>query len=397
MGARGAFTLAGALTFAELGAALPRAGGKYIWLTEAYGELVGFLHGWANFTVVASGALAALSIVFAEYVGYFVPLGPVGTRAVAIGALLVLALVSMVGVRVAAVVGDALTLAKLGAIGAIVIAAFALGHPSRGDQAWPDAAKVPGASAMAAGMIGVFWSYGGWQHASFAAGEAKHPARDVPRGMIVGTIIVTVVYVFANLAYLRARPMSAIMASRHVASDAVEALVGRAGGRAVAAAIALSALRTASIYTLTAPRLYWAMAERGLFFRGVADLHPRWRTPVRAIALQTAWAVVLVLAWGTFESLISYVVFVDWIFFGLAGAAVFVMRRRGKAADGAYRVPGYPVVPLVFVAVSLWFVLSTLWGQPTQALAGTVLLALGVPVYAIWRKRRGPVAPAAGG
>jgi len=149
----------------------------------------------------------------------------------------------------------------------------------------------------------------------------------------------------------------------------------------------VSALGTAGIYTLTAPRLYWAMAERRLFFPRVAELHPRWKTPVRAIVLQTAWAIVLVLAWGTFEGLVSYVVFVDWIFFGLAGAAVVVLRRRRGAPDG-YRVPGYPVVPLAFVAVSGWFVASTLRGQPKQAIAGAVLLGLGVPVFAFWKRRR---------
>jgi len=188
------------------------------------------------------------------------------------------------------------------------------------------------------------------------------------------------------VAYLRLLSFDALASSPRVASDAVRAAVGNVGGAVVAAAVAVSALGTVGIYTLTAPRLYWAMAERGLFFRGVAQLHPRWRTPVRAIVLQTAWACVLVLAWGTFEGLVSYVVFVDWIFFGLAGAAVVVLRRRRGPPEG-YRVPGYPIVPLVFVALSAWFVASTLRGQPAQALAGGALLALGVPAYFTWRRR----------
>ena len=170
---------------------------------------------------------------------------------------------------------------------------------------------------MGAAMIGVLWSYGGWQHASFAAGEAKRAGRDVPLGMIIGTAIITLVYVLATVAYLRLLPLDVLIASPHVASDAVQAAIGPVGGSIVAAAIAASALGTAGIFTLTAPRVYWAMADRGLFFKGVADLHPTWRTPVRAIVLQTAWAIVLVLAWGTFESLVSYVLFVDWLFFGL--------------------------------------------------------------------------------
>ena len=242
---------------------------------------------------------------------------------------------------------------------------------------------------MGAAMIGVLWSYGGWQHACFAAGEAKRPGRDVPIAMILATAIITTAYVLANVAYVRLLPREVLTTSPHVASDAVQAALhgaaGRAGGAAVAAAVAASAIGTAGIFTLTTPRVYWAMAERGLFFRGVADLHPVWRTPVRAILLQTAWAVVLVLAWGTFERVIGYVLFVDWIFFGLTGAAVFVMRRRAGGPPAGYRVPGYPLVPLAFVATSLWFVASTLRSQPVQALAGAALLGLGVVVHRAWR------------
>lgn len=381
----GAVTLAGALTFAELGAAMPRAGGQYVWLSEAYGGLVGFLHGWAYFLVVATGAIAALAIVFAEYVGYFVPLGKTGTTLVALAALAVLAGINVVGVRLAAAVGDALTLAKLAALAAIVGLAVWKGG-AQVDAVEATGAGSVGAAGMGAAMIGVLWSYGGWQHASFAASEAKRPQRDVPLGMVLGASIVTLVYLLTNVAYLRLLPLGAIIASPHVASDAVEAAIGRAGGAAVAAAIAVSALGTAGIFTLTTPRVYWAMAERGLFFRGMGDLHPRWRTPARAILLQTAWAAVLVLAWGTFESLVSYVLFVDWLFFGLTGAAVFVLRRR-QGPPEHYRVPGYPLVPLAFIGMSLWFLGSTLWGQPKQALAGAALLALGVPVYMLWKRR----------
>ena len=375
----GVVTLAGALTFAELGAIMPRAGGQYVWLSEAYGGLVGFLHGWAYFVVVVTGAIAALAIVFAEYVGYFVPMGPWATRGLAIGALFVLAAVNIVGVRLAAAVGGLLTVVKLVALAGIIGLGLALGHGGR-------AAVAPAEGAgMGAAMIGVLWSYGGWQHASFAAGEAKRAERDVPLGMIFGTAIITLVYVLATVAYLRLLPLDVLIASPHVASDAVQAAIGPAGGSIVAAAIAASALGTAGIFTLTAPRVYWAMADRGLFFRGVADLHATWRTPVRAIVLQTAWAIVLVLAWGTFESLVSYVLFVDWIFFGLTAAAVFVMRRRlGRPAG--YRVPGYPVVPLVFIGVAVWFLASTLRAQPVQAVAGALLLGIGVPVYRLWKR-----------
>ncbi|HEX8793736.1 MAG TPA: amino acid permease [Polyangiaceae bacterium] len=393
-GLGGLLTLAGALTFAELGAAMPRAGGQYVWLSEAYGSLVGFLHGWAYFLVVATGAIAALAIVFAEYVGFFVPMGAVATRLVAIGALAVLAIVNVVGVRAAADVGGALTVLKLAALagivllGALAVAGVHFGAARAVAPVAGERIDAGAATGIGAAMIGVLWSYGGWQHASFAAGEARRPERDVPLAMILATAIITTTYVLANFAYISLLPRSALMTSPHVASDAVQAAVGHAGGAVVAAAVAASAIGTAGIFTLTTPRVYWAMAERGLFFRGVADLHPVWRTPVRAIVLQTAWAMVLVVAWGTFERVIGYVLFVDWIFFGLTGAAVFVMRRRSRGQPAGYRVPGYPLVPLAFVATSLWFVLSTLRAQPVQAVAGAALLGVGALVHRAWRGAR---------
>ena len=388
-GLGGVVTLAGALTFAELGDAMPRAGGQYVWLSEAYGGLVGFLHGWAYFLVVATGAIAALAVVFAEYLGVLVPLGRAGTTGVALAALAGLAVVNVAGVRIAARVGGALSVAMLAALACIVgLAAWKGVEGSTGAGTGTGTFTGTGVGVgMGAAMIGVLWSYGGWPHASFAAGEAKDARRDVPRALVLASGIVTLVYVLANLAYLRLLRWSTLASSPHVASDAVEAAVGRAGGAVVAAAIATSALGTAGIFTLTTPRLYWAMAERGLFFRGVADLHPRWRTPVRAILLQTAWAAVLVLAWGTFESLVGYVLFVDWIFFGLTGAAVFVLRRRTGVPAG-YRVPGYPLVPLLFVGTSVWFVASTLVAQPAQAVAGAALLGVGVRVYLSAGRRR---------
>ncbi len=397
-GLGGLLTLAGALTFAELGAAMPRAGGQYVWLSEAYGSLVGFLHGWAYFLVVATGAIAALAIVFAEYIGFFVPMGAAATRVVAIGALAVLAVVNIVGVRAAANVGGALTVLKLAALAGIVVLGLLAGvsaaphavaaadaHAAVAAAGAASGAGTGAAAGMGAAMIGVLWSYGGWQHASFAAGEAHRPERNVPLAMILGTAIITTAYVLANVAYVRLLPPSVLRTSPHVASDAVQAAVGHAGGAAVAAAVAASAIGTAGIFTLTTPRVYWAMAERGLFFRGVADLHPVWRTPVRAIVLQTAWAMVLVVAWGTFERIIGYVLFVDWIFFGLTGAAVFVLGRRAGVPAG-YRVPGYPLVPFAFVATSVWFVASTLLAQPLQAVAGAALLGVGVLVHRAWRR-----------
>ena len=389
----GAATIAGALTFAELGAMMPGAGGMYAYLSEAYGDLVGFLQGWAYLLVVATGAIAALALVFAEYVAFFIPLDVTGQRAVAVGALVVLAMVNVLGVCAAASMTSAMTALKLAALAALVL--FGMLAPATPSTPWTGSA-VPGGAAIAAALIGVLWSYGGWQHATFAAAEARRPARDVALGIVLATALVTLVYLAANATYFHLLPIEAIRTSSKVASDAAVVAVGRGGASFIAASVALSALGTVGVYTLTSPRVYWTMAERGLFFRGIGAVHPRFRTPSRAILLQTVWASVLVLFWGTFENLISYVLFVDWIFFGLTGAAVLILRRRLPNAERPYRVPLYPLLPLLFVAVAAWFVASTLWGQPRESLAGGALLALGIPVFWAWDRRRQKKAPPPG-
>jgi APA family basic amino acid/polyamine antiporter len=236
-------------------------------------------------------------------------------------------------------------------------------------------------------MVGVLWSYGGWQHATYTAAEAKDPRRGIPRAMVIGSGIVVLVYLLANIAYLALLSPQAMGASPHLAADALGAVLGPAGGTAVAVAIFISTFGTAGIYTLTAPRIYHAMASDGVFFRSVAAVHPRFRTPVVAILLQSGWAILLVLFWGTFENLISYVVFTDWIFFALAAASVFLFRRRNPDAERPYRTIGYPFTPLFFIAVAVWFVVSTLIEKPEQAWAGLLFLALGVPVYYYWKRR----------
>lgn len=384
----GVMALAGALTFAELGGLMPGAGGVYVYLCEAYGPLAGFLYGWAYFLVVNTGGIAALSLAFATYLGYFIPLSPGGVTASAVAGLVVVTVVNVRGVKVGGLFSDIFTILKLWGILFLIVVGLGWGSLGRLDFSAP-LISVPGGlgSALAVAMVGVLWSYGGWQHASFAAAEAKDPGRTVPFAMITGAIVVVVVYLLANLAYLMLLPVETIGASGRVAADAMESILGPAGGRIIAGAIFISTFGTAGIYTLTAPRIYFAMARDGLFFRSVAAVHPRFGTPAVAIMVQTAWAIVLVLFWGTFENLISYVVFTDWIFFALAAASVFVLRRRRPDAARPYTTPWYPFTPLLFIGIAVWFVLNTLISRPREAWAGLSFLALGVPVYYFWRSR----------
>jgi len=382
----GLMALSGALTFAELGAMMPRAGGVYVYLTQAYGGIIGFLYGWAYFLVVNTGGIAALSVAFATYFGYFVPLSPAGIKIAAIVGIVVVTLINVLGVKAGGVFSDVFTMLKLAGIVGLI--AVGIGWGTSGETSFlAPLGDLPGGpgSALAVAMVGVLWSYGGWQHATFTAGEAKDAKRSVPVAMIIGALVVTIIYLLTNVSYMFLLSPSQIAASSRVASDAIQVILGPIGGSIIALAIFISTFGTAGIYTLTAPRIYYAMASDGLFFRKVAEIHPKFHTPAFAIIFQSLWAIVLILFWGTFENLISYVVFTDWIFFSLAAASVFLFRQRLPEAERPYKALGYPFTPVFFIAASVWFVLNTFVEKPAQAWAGIGLLALGVPVYHFWK------------
>ncbi|MCU0452972.1 MAG: amino acid permease [Bacteroidetes bacterium] len=383
----GVMALCGALTFAELGAMLPRAGGVYAFLTEAYGGTVGFLYGWAYFLVANTGALGALAIAFSTYFGYFVPLSETGTLAVAIGGIILVTIINVLGVKAGGIFSDVFTLLKLAGIGVLVVAGFGWGSAATTDLFTSLSVGEGGlASAITLAAVSVLWSYGGWQHATFTAAEAKDPQRTVPRALIIGASVVTAVYLITNLAYLFLLTPQQMAASPRVAADALASVMGPVGGSIIALTIFISTFGTTGIYTLTAPRIYYAMAADGVFFRKVAEVHPRFHTPIYAILLQSVWAIILLLFWGTYEKLISYVVFTDWIFFALAAAAVFVLRRTRPTADRPYRTFGYPFTPALFVLLASLFVLYTLVEKPLESGVGLAFLALGIPVYRMWRR-----------
>jgi len=385
----GLMALAGGLTFGELAAMMPRAGGQYVYLKEAYGSLVGFLFGWAYFVVCNAGGLGALSVAFATYVGFFVPLTPFWIKAIAIGGLFMLTALNVLGVRAGAVFSDVFTALKIAGILGLVAVGLSLGSSQTTDFT-VGLGAMPGSvwNGLALAMVGVLWSIGGWQHATYASAEIKDPKRTLPLAMIIGTSAVTLIYLATNVAYMFLMTPAEMAASPRIAADAVAKVLGPGGGRLISLVIFISTFGVVGIYTLTAPRIYYAMASDGLFFRKVAEIHPRFATPAVAIVSQSVWAAVLILFWGTFENLISYVVFTDWIFFALAAASVVVFRFTRPHAERPYRVPGYPFVPLFFVGMSAWFVAVTLVQKPAQALAGLAFLALGVPVFFYWRRQR---------
>lgn len=384
----GVVTLTGALTFAELGAMFPQAGGVYVYLKEAYSELFGFLYGWAYLLVITSGANAALSIACAYYLTFIIPLSDAGIKITAIAALIVVTIINIFRVRAAEMFTNVFTGLKLFGIATVVV--IGLGWGKAKISLFSGAAATPSsglATAFGLAFIGVLWSYGGWQHASFVAGEARDARRTIPKAMILGALVVAVVYLLTNIAYLCLLPISDIAASSSLAADAISTIIPF-GGALIALLIAISTFGTLGIYTLSAPRIYYAMSRDGLFFKNLAKVHPRFHTPVNSILAQSTWAVVLLLFWGTFEDLITYVVFMDWIFFGLTAAALFIFRRTRKDLPRPYKTLGYPFVPAVFIVITFLFVLNSLIEKPRHAWAGLILMTFALPVFLFFKNRR---------
>jgi APA family basic amino acid/polyamine antiporter len=381
----GLLILCGALTFAELGALMPQAGGVYVYLSEGYGKLFGFLYGWAYILVVNTGGIAALSVAFTTYLAYFFPMSAVALKIVAVCGILFLTIINVVGVKVGGIFSDVFTVLKLIGIFGVIAVGFIWGSSSFIDFSFNTSSGISGSLAVA--MVGVLWSYGGWQHATYAAGEAKNAKKDVPTAMIIAALSVTVIYVLINIGYMLLLPVNTIANSPSVAADAVKTVLGPVGGGIIALAIFISTFGTAGIYTLTAPRIYFAMAKDGIFFPQIAKIHPKFNTPSNAIIIQSTWAVLLIMFWGTFENLISYVVFTDWIFFGLTAASVFIFRKKMSGVKRDYKTLGYPVTPILFILMAAWFVINTLIEKPEQAIAGLIMLALGLPVYFYWSSK----------
>jgi basic amino acid/polyamine antiporter, APA family len=389
----GAVALAGALCFGELGARRPRAGGGYVYLREAWGPLPAFLYGWALLLVIATGAIAAVAVMFADYTLALFGLPARLTLPLAIGAIVLLSGINYLGVRSGALTQNVFTVLKLVALAALIGAGLVVAGPA--EAGTPPVAGVTrsGAGAIAgfgAALVPVLFTYGGWQQTNFIAEEIIDAEQTLPRALVLGVVLVVLVYLAANLAYLRVLGVGALAASAAPAAEVMERVLGPRGARLIAAGIAVSTFGFLNLVILVTPRVLQAMAADGLFFPRLAELHPVHRTPAAAIGLQAVWAILLTLT-GSFAQLVDYVAFGDWIFFGLTVAGLFVYRRRerGRAAGpaGGFRVPGYPWVPALFVLAAAYVVVSAVAANPRNAAMGALLIGLGVPVYWYWERR----------
>jgi APA family basic amino acid/polyamine antiporter len=377
----GAMALSGALCYGELAARLPDAGGGYVYLREAYGRGLAFLYGWKCLLVMDPGITAALAVGLAAYVGYIVPLSPNAAKAVAVAAIAGAALVNMVGVGIGARLMQWMTAFKLGALILMAVLALSLGA-GRWTNFLPFVAQRAGADplpgALAPAIVSAFFAFGGWWEIGKLAGEARNPARTLPRALALGVVSVTAIYIVTSAVFLYLVPIEAVRSNDAFAARAGQALFGRAGGTVLSIIVIVAVLGSLLALLMALPRVYYAMARDGVFLRSVAVPHRRFGTPARAIAIQATLASVLV-ALGTFDQILTYFVFVTVFFVGLTVAALFVLRRR--RATAAYRTPGFPATPLFFLLLVALLLFLLLVHNPLQVLIGVAVVALGAPVY----------------
>jgi APA family basic amino acid/polyamine antiporter len=397
----GVLSLAGALTYAELAAAMPGAGGEYVYLTEAYGPLWGFLYAWTQMWIAKSGSIATLATAFFEYTAHFVPVfeqvwftaGPFAVKYGQVFAMvLILALggINYLGVKVGGDVQVAVTGLKVGLIALIILAGLFYSHPVTGAPSIPAPPLVAGFTAA---LVAALWAYDGWNNVGMVASEIRNPQRNLPLALIFGTAGVVAFYMLANWAYFRVLSPADVGSHKLVAAEMMQRMQGAAGASAVSVAAMISIFAALNGSILSGARVPYAAARDGLFFHAAARVNPAFHTPGGSILMLTAWSAVLVLS-GKYEELFDFVIFGSWILYAMATASVFVLRRKRPDLARPYRTLGYPVVPLLFLVGAALLEISTLWSLPRQSLAGIVLILLGLPFYFYWNSRRTEYRPA---
>lgn len=380
----GLLSMAGCLTYAELASTMPQSGGQYVYLREAFGEHVAFLNGWTQFLVIQPAAIAGVAAAFAIYAGYFLHWSPLQLRFLAAGEVMVLTVFNYYGVKGGGLVNDIFTVAKVAAV-LLLVGAGLFVHPAQDSgnftHFFTNGGSTVGGFGLA--MIAVLWAYQGWDYTTFIAEEVKDPKRNIPRSLIIGMLILITVYIITNLAYLKVMPMAAMAASSLPAADVAQRVVGTIGAALISVAIMVSCFGCDEANIIAAPRIYYAMAKDGLFFKRCAKVHPKYKTPSFSLVVGGIWTCVLVLS-NSFDQLYTMTVFGSFVFYALGGLAVFTLRKKYPTIERPYRVAGWIVV--VFILVSLVFIVNALVTSFKPSLEGLILIAIGSPVYFWFRK-----------
>ncbi|HKS43087.1 MAG TPA: amino acid permease [Blastocatellia bacterium] len=386
----GLLSLLGALTYGELSTVNPKAGGLYVHIRDCFGPMPAFLFGWTLFFAIGGGTVATLAVAFSNTLAQVITLSPEMKNAIALAMILVVTVVNVIGTRTSADVQNWTTVIKAGAIILMSVALLLFGHGFQGTSAtmWPSEINGSLASGFMIAMVSVLWAYEGWQYCTFSAGEIVNPQRDFPRAFLIGTVSLIAIYLLANVAYLAALGPAGVAQSDSVAAASLTAVVNPTAATLITIAISISIFSAANSNVLTSPRVYYAMATDGLFFKQLANVHPRFGTPAFAIIAGSLWSAVLAMA-GTFNELLTLVVFSGWIFYALAAASIFVYRKRQPDVERSYRTPGYPFTPLLFIIAAVVLIINTLSDQlskdPLRTLKALSVIVLGIPAYFVWR------------
>ena len=390
----GVLSLMGALTYSELAAANPEAGGLYCYIRDGFGRLPAFLYGWCLFLVIAGATIAALARAFTQYLNEIVPLTPLQSSVVAVAMIAVVTVVNIWGTRESSNLQNVTTFIKAGLV--VLLSALLLSRGHHASELAPamgtDLRGFTLFSSFGLAMIAVLWAYEGWQFGTYSAGEVVEPEKAFPKAFLMGSLLLMGLYLIAVLAYLVALGPKAASETDAIAATAARAVLGDWAGKLVAATILISVFSSTNSVILTAPRVFYAMAKDNLFFKSLAKVHPKFHTPAAAVVALGVWAAILTNA-GKFSELVEGVVFVGWIFYGLGAAAIFPLRKalQGKAIP--YRVPGYPWTPLLFVLAAVVIVGNAIYRatidpkEILHVLAALALLAAGVPAYFFWHRR----------
>ena len=375
-------SLCGALCIAELGAAMPKAGGQYIYLQRAFGPIWGWLYGWGSSVVINPASIAAIAVGFATYVGFFLPLSAVAVKVVAIGSILLLTVINCFGLKVGAVTQNVVTLIKIAAVIALIALCLLLpgGSVQNFQPFWPTEPASSLVSAFGVAMVAVLWGYDGWIEITYVGSEMRNPARDMPRSILLSTLLVSVLYVGVSLAILYVLGRENAAKSPLVAADAMRVVLGTGGAAFITVAVLVSTLGSNHGIVFTAARIPWAMAREGQFFGWASKLHPKYATPNTALIVQGVWSSLLVLL-GGYSFLISCMVFVSFLFYAMSCVAVIVLRRKEPGMTRPYRAWGYPVTPVIFVLFSIFLIRNSIIELPRASLYGAGLLLAGLPFY----------------
>jgi len=383
----GAVSLLGALCVAELGAAMPRAGGLYVYLSEAYGPVWGYLYGWTSGVVINPASIAAIAVGFATYLGFFVSLGGAGIKAVAIASIIALTVLNCLGVKPGTITQNALTLIKMGVLAALIVIGFVLpgGSVANFRPVWPEGSFGSLIAPFGTAMVAALWAYDGWIEVTYVGGEVRDPERNLPRSIVLSTLIAIALYCLVTASFTYVLSPAKMAAASLVASDAAQVTLGHVGAGLIAVAIMISTLGSNNGIVLTAARVPYAMARDGALPRWLAGVHPRFLTPVPSLVVQAVIAIALTFT-GTYNQLFTYAIFASFVSYAAGCGAVIRLRHEAPGLARPYRTWGYPVTPIVFIAFAAWLVGNTIAEQPRDAGIGTALIVAGLPLYYWWRR-----------